>query len=197
MILSLFTAPSIRVPQLSVFKPSRSHMLHVWNIYLHLPKVVKYAILERVGMDVAQLACFCFPSLDPVRTCSTLSKHTAGFPHGHGVPGEEELHQLGVFLMLSFWPERRRKWYGWGMWREKCIIILNKSINMYIYFLCPISYTQNVYILNLEQSQHSRSCVRLLQFGHPETVYIVRYCFKILKLKWTIGSCLEDCNIIY
>lgn len=59
--------------------------------------------MERVGMDVAQLACFAYqwgrlliPPLDPVRTCSKLSKHTAGFPHGHGVPGEEELHQLGV-----------------------------------------------------------------------------------------------------
>lgn len=47
----------------------------------------------------------------------------------------------------------------------------NKSINMYIYIYVyvHIIYTL-VYILNLEQSQHSRSCVRLLQFGHPETV---------------------------
>ncbi len=48
-----------------------------------------------------------------LRTCSKISKHKAGFPHGHGVPGEEQLHQLGVFNAFVLAVEDQREEMVW------------------------------------------------------------------------------------
>ena len=119
------------------------------------------------------------------------------FPTWSRRPRRRRASSTGRFLMLSFWPERRRKWYGWNMWREKCIIILNKSINMYIYFYLCLYHIHKCLHLEPGAKPAFAELCEVATVWPSRNCYIVRYCFKILKLKWTIGSCLEDCNIIY